>query len=207
MNLAYDQYGQPFIIINEQDKKKRVKGVEALKQNILAATQVTNILKTSLGPRGMDKMMVSSDGEVTVTNDGATILDLMEVENQIGKLLVDLSKSQDDEIGDGTTGVVVLAGALLQQALRLIDKGIHPTRIAEGYEKACEIAVKHLETISDKIEFDKDNYEPLLKTAGIFTNNQRINLKLQNYQQIQKANGRNLCKSSFSSCRLGKKRC
>lgn len=82
-------------------------------------------MKSSLGPKGMDKMMISQDGEVTVTNDGATILSKMELEDQIAKLMVELSQSQDDEIGDGTTGVVVLAGALLQKAEQLIDRGIH----------------------------------------------------------------------------------
>ena len=121
--MAFDEYGQPFIILREQGNKKRLKGVEAHKANILAARAVCNILRTSLGPKGMDKMLVSPDGEVTVTNDGATILELMDVEHEIGKLLVELSKSQDDEIGDGTTGVVVLAGALLEEAEVLINKG------------------------------------------------------------------------------------
>ena len=83
----------------------------------------------------MDKILQSGDGDITITNDGATILERMEVEHQIGKLLVELSRSQDYEIGDGTTGVVVLAGALLEQAETLLDRGIHPLRIAEGYER------------------------------------------------------------------------
>ena len=114
--LAVDEHGRPFIIMREQEKKSRLKGLEAHKSNILAARTISNLLKSSLGPKGMDKMIVSADGEVTVTNDGATILDNLEVEHQIAKLLVELSKAQDDEIGDGTTGVVVLAGALLEEA-------------------------------------------------------------------------------------------
>ena len=121
--VAFDEYGQPFIILREQDKQKRLTGLDAHRANILAARAVADILRTSLGPKGMDKMLVSPDGEVTVTNDGATILDKMEVEHQIGKLLVELSQSQDDEIGDGTTGVVVLAGALLSEAVKLLEKG------------------------------------------------------------------------------------
>jgi T-complex protein 1 subunit epsilon len=113
----------------------------------------------------MDKMLVSGDGDVTVTNDGATILDQMEVQHQVAKLLVELSQSQDDEIGDGTTGVVVLAGALLEQALSLLDKGIHPTRISDGFEKACDIGVEELARISDTLAFSQDNLEPLIKTA------------------------------------------
>ena len=88
-------------------------------------------MRSSLGPKGMDKMMQSPDGEITITNDGATILEKMNVENQIARLMVNLSQSQDDEIGDGTTGVVVLAGALLEEAEGLLDMGIHPLRIAE----------------------------------------------------------------------------
>src|ERR1700741_341593 len=105
---------------------------------------------------GMDKMLVSADGEVTITNDGATILQKMEVEHQVAKLLVDLSQSQDNEIGDGTTGVVVLAGALLEQAEKLLDKGLHPVRISEGFEQACEVAFKELARIADRVNFTKD---------------------------------------------------
>jgi len=153
MSLAFDEYGRPFIIVKEGASKGRVKGIAAQKANILAAKAVCNILRTSLGPKGMDKMLQSPDGDVTITNDGATILEQMKVENQIGKLLVELSKSQDDEIGDGTTGVVVLAGALLEKAEALLDRGIHPMRIAEGYDRAAAIAVEHLASVSDK--FDK----------------------------------------------------
>jgi len=98
-------------------------------------------------------------------NDGATILEMMEVENQIGKLLVELSKSQDQEIGDGTTGVVVLAGALLEHAEALLDMGIHPLRIAEGYEMACKVATANLEKIKSTFTFSKDDIEPLIKTC------------------------------------------
>lgn len=89
----------------------------------------------------------------------------MEITNHVAKLLVELSKSQDDEIGDGTTGVVVLAGALLEQAADLIDKGIHPIRIADGYDQACEVAVSELDRISDKVEFTRDKRENLFEVA------------------------------------------
>jgi len=140
-------------------------GIDAIRSHILAAKTVSNIIKTSLGPRGLDKILISPDGDITVTNDGATILDQMAVEHQIAKLLVQLSKSQDDEIGDGTTGVVVLAGALLEQCEELLDRGIHPIRIADGFERACAVAVEHLDSISDTIEFSKENVENLYKTA------------------------------------------
>ncbi|KAN0055398.1 hypothetical protein ACTA71_008509 [Dictyostelium dimigraforme] len=165
MSLVFDEYGNPFIVIRDQQAKERLRGIEAHRSHILAAKTIANIMKSSLGPKGMDKMMVSQDGEVLVTNDGATILENMQVDNQIAKLMVQLSKSQDDEIGDGTTGVVVLAGSLLEQAEQLIEKGIHPCRIYEGYETACKIATEHLKTIADSIEFSKDNIEPLIKTA------------------------------------------
>lgn len=89
----------------------------------------------------------------------------MEIENHVAKLLVELSKSQDDEIGDGTTGVVVLAGALLEAASDLIDKGIHPIRIADGFDQACDVAVAHLDEISDVVEFSKDNLDNLIRAA------------------------------------------
>ena len=113
----------------------------------------------------MDKILQSGDGDITITNDGATILEQMEVEHQIGKLLVELSRSQDYEIGDGTTGVVVLAGSLLEQAEVLLDRGIHPLRIAEGYEMAAKIAVGELQKISEVFAFSAENIEPLVRTC------------------------------------------
>lgn len=106
--------------MSSQGKKKRIHGLDAVKSHIQAAKSVTSVIRTSLGPRGLDKILISPDGDITITNDGATILAQMNVEHQIAQLLVQLSKSQDDEIGDGTTGVVVLAGALLEQAEQLI---------------------------------------------------------------------------------------
>lgn len=163
--LAFDEYGRPFIVLKDQATQERLSGVEALKTHILAAKTVSNTLKTSLGPKGMDKILVSPDSDVTITNDGATILQQMHVEHEIAKLLVDLSKSQDDEIGDGTTGVVVLAGALLEHAEALLDKGIHPIRIADGYEKASQVATAHLDKISETFELDPNNKEQLIQTA------------------------------------------
>lgn len=165
MSMVYDEYGRPFVILKEQQAKNRVKGVDATKANILAARSISNVLRTSLGPKGMDKLLVSPDGDVTITNDGATILSKMEIHQQVARLMVELSSSQDDEIGDGTTGVVVLAGALLEQAEILLSKGIHPVRIARGFEAASQVAIDHLSKISEKIEFSKDNITPLMTTA------------------------------------------
>ncbi|XP_070536283.1 T-complex protein 1 subunit epsilon-like [Ptychodera flava] len=162
--LAFDEFGRPFIIIRDM-QQKRLSGLEATKSHILAGKAVANILKTSLGPKGLDKMMISPDGDVTVTNDGATILGQMDVEHQIAKLMVQLSRSQDDEIGDGTTGVVVLAGALLEQAEQLLDRGIHPIRIADGYDLASRIALQKIAEIGDSFPVDPNNKEPLIQTA------------------------------------------
>ena len=151
--------------MKSQGRKTRLHGTDAVKSHILAARTVADIVKTSLGPRGLDKILISPDGDITVTNDGATILSQMDISNNVAKLLVELSKSQDDEIGDGTTGVVVLAGALLEQAADLIDKGIHPIRIADGYDQACEVAVAELNKISDTIEFSKKDTQTLHRVA------------------------------------------
>lgn len=129
-------------------------------------------------------MLVSPDGDVTITNDGATILHKMQVEHQIAKLIVELSASQDDEIGDGTTGVVVLAGALLEQAEHLLDRGIHPVRVAEGFEQACAIAVKHLGTISQTVQFSKTNLEPLVLTAMTTLSSKIINVHKRKMAEI-----------------------
>ncbi|GAA5989607.1 hypothetical protein JCM5350_003191 [Sporobolomyces pararoseus] len=162
---AVDEYGRPFIVIRDQGKKTRMHGLDAIKSHIQAARTVAGIVRTSLGPRGLDKIMISPDGDITVTNDGATIMGQMQVEHEIAKLLVELSKSQDDEIGDGTTGVVVLAGALLESAASLLDRGIHPIKIADGFDKACAVAVQELDRVGDKIEFSKEDTTELLKVA------------------------------------------
>lgn len=184
MSLIYDEYGRPYIIIRDQESKTRLKGLDAQKANILAARAVTSILRTSLGPKGMDKMLVSPDGDVTITNDGATILAKMEVEHQIAKLIVELSASQDNEIGDGTTGVVVLAGALLEQAETLLSRGIHPVRVAEGFERACAIASEHLGTIAQTIEFSKTDIEPLVKTAMTTLSSKIVNVHKRKMAEI-----------------------
>ncbi|XP_052805177.1 T-complex protein 1 subunit epsilon-like [Mya arenaria] len=174
-SLAFDEYGRPFIIIRDQESKSRLTGIEAHKSHIMAAKAVANLLKTSLGPKGLDKLMVSPDGDITITNDGATILKQMDVEHQIAKLMVQLSQSQDDEIGDGTTGVVVLAGALMEHAEQLLDRGIHPIRITDGYEMAAKIAVEHLDSIAENYKIDPNNLEPLMKLAKTTLGSKIIN--------------------------------
>ncbi|KAG9392251.1 hypothetical protein J8273_5236 [Carpediemonas membranifera] len=149
LTMAVDEEtGRPVIIIRDQEEKGRITGVQAIKQNIAAAKSVSFILSTSLGPKGADKIIVTPDSEIVISNDGATIMEQMDLEHPIAKLLVDLSKCQDSEIGDGTTGVVVLAGALLDQAESLLDRGIHPIRVADGYDLASQIAVDRVRELS-----------------------------------------------------------
>ncbi|XP_062615502.1 T-complex protein 1 subunit epsilon-like [Saccostrea cucullata] len=164
-SLAFDEYGRPFIIIRDQERKSRLTGIEAHKSHIMAAKSVAGVLRTSLGPKGLDKLLVSPDGDITVTNDGATILKQMDVQHQIAKLMVQLSQSQDDEIGDGTTGVVVLAGALLEQAEKLLDRGVHPIRVADGYEMAAKVACEHLEKVSEEFTVSPKDKEDLVRLA------------------------------------------
>merc|ERR1712203_856972 len=143
--------------------------------HIIAAKAVTGILRSSLGPKGLDKLMVSPDGDITITNDGATILKMMDVDHQVAKLMVQLSQSQDDEIGDGTTGVVVLCGALLEQAEHLLDKGIHAIRIADGFELAAQASIKNLDKIADEFKIDLKDTSNLVKTAKTTLGSKIIN--------------------------------
>ena len=184
MALAFDDNGRPVLILREQEKKARLRGIDAHKAHILAARTVASTMRSSLGPKGLDKIIVDGDGGVTVTNDGATILQEMHVENEIGKLLVSLSKAQDDEIGDGTTGVVVLAGALLAQAEGLLDRGLHPIRIADGFERACEIAVAHLESQADTFAFSDEDKEPLVQTCMTSLGSKIVNRDLRHLAEI-----------------------
>lgn len=184
MAYAQDEFGQPFIVVRDQGKKTRAHGIEAIKAHIAAAKTVANIVKTSLGPRGLDKILIGPDGDIQVTNDGATIMNNMELEHPIAKLLVELSKAQDDEIGDGTTGVVVLAGALLEQAEALIDKGIHPIRIADGYNRACEVAVAELDKVCDTIPFSQEHTSELLKVAKTSLGSKIVSKASDKFAQI-----------------------
>jgi thermosome len=128
----------------------RSRGREVQKENIAVAKLVAGILRTSLGPRGMDKMLVDTYGDITVTSDGATMLMEMDVEHPAAKMMVDVAKATDDEVGDGTTSVVVLAGALLSKAEELVEKDIHPTIIIDGFKKASQKAIETLNELSLK---------------------------------------------------------
>jgi thermosome len=143
-------YGIPVLVLKEGTR--RTIGREALRGNIAAARALAEVLRTSLGPRGLDKMLVDSFGDVTVTNDGATIVKEMEVQHPAAKLLVEVAKAQDAEVGDGTTSAVVLAGAFLAKAEELLDQNIHPSIIIEGYTKALRESLKILSDIAYKVE-------------------------------------------------------
>ena len=147
--------GVPVLVLKEGTQ--RVYGREALRNNILAAKVLAEVLKSSLGPRGLDKMLVDSFGDVTITNDGATILKEMEIQHPAAKLLVEVAKAQDAEVGDGTTSAVVLAGMLLDKADALLDENIHPTTIIEGYKKALDFALGELEKIGRKVDVNDRN--------------------------------------------------
>uniref|UniRef100_A0A6G1SGY4 T-complex protein 1 subunit epsilon n=1 Tax=Aceria tosichella TaxID=561515 RepID=A0A6G1SGY4_9ACAR len=182
-HLAFDENGRPFFVLRDQQNQRQLTGIEATKSHIMAAKRVAETLKTSLGPKGLDKIMVSPDGDLTITNDGATILKCMDVDHEIAKLMVQLSQSQDDEIGDGTTGVVVLAGALLEQAETLLDRGLHPIRIADGFEMAAQFAINHLETICDSFTITGEK-EPLIKTAMTALGSKIVSRCLKQFAEI-----------------------
>merc|ERR1711977_513719 len=131
----------------------KVSGQDIREANVLATQAIANVVKSSFGPSGLDKMMVDDIGDVTVTNDGATILSLLDVEHPAGKILVDLAQQQDKEVGDGTTSVVIIAAELLRRANELMKNRIHPTTIITGYRLALREAVKYMhENISVKVD-------------------------------------------------------
>lgn len=154
--------GKPILVLPEGSR--RLVGRDARRMNIMAARVVAEAVKTTLGPKGMDKMMVDNLGDVVITNDGATILKEMDVEHPAAKMMVEVAKTQDDEAGDGTTTAVVLAGAMLEEAEKLLDQGIHPTIISRGFALATSKAQELLKQFADPISPDD---EALLKNIAI----------------------------------------
>lgn len=150
--LATTPEGIPVIILKEGSSRSY--GREALRNNIAAVKAVQEALRTTYGPRGMDKMLVDSLGDITISNDGATILDKMDLQHPAAKLLVQIAKGQDEETADGTKTAVILSGELVKKAEELLDKEIHPTLIVTGYKKAEEEAVKILESISRPVSIN-----------------------------------------------------
>ncbi|HKH89143.1 MAG TPA: TCP-1/cpn60 chaperonin family protein, partial [Nitrososphaera sp.] len=156
--------GVPVLILKEGTSQ--TKGRDAQKNNITAAKLIAEIVRSSLGPRGMDKMLVDTLGDVTITNDGATILKEIDVQHPAAKMMVEISKATDNEVGDGTTSVVVLAGALIEKAEDLINKGVHPTVIVDGYRKAATKAIEVLNGIAQKVAGnEKQELIRIAKTA------------------------------------------
>jgi len=153
---------QPIFILPEG--YQRTMGKDAQRNNIMAAKLVAETVRTTLGPKGMDKMLVDSLGDVVVTNDGVTILDEMQIEHPAAKMIVEIAKTQEEEVGDGTTTAVVFAGELLKNAERLLDQEIHPTVIAKGYRMSADQAIKILNDIAENINEDD---EDLLKSIAV----------------------------------------
>ncbi|MDD5191643.1 MAG: thermosome subunit alpha [Candidatus Nanoarchaeia archaeon] len=155
---------QPIYILPES--VERTIGRDAQRNNILAAKLVSDAVKTTLGPKGMDKMLVSSVGDITVTNDGVTILEEMEIEHPAAKMMVEIAKTQESEVGDGTTTAVMLAGKLLENAEKLLDMKIHPTVITKGYNLAAVKAKEFLNEVAVEVGLDKkDDLKAIAMTA------------------------------------------
>jgi chaperonin GroEL (HSP60 family) len=153
---------QPVLILKEGTERSR--GRDARKSNMTAAQVIAEVLKTTLGPRGMDKMLIDSLGDITITNDGATVLDEIDVQHPAAKMMIEVAKTQDDEVGDGTTTAVIFAGELLKKAQELLEQNIHPSIIIAGYQKASEKALAKLEKLA--IDVDLDDRETLMKLAN-----------------------------------------
>ena len=154
--------GQPILILKEGGSRTR--GRDAQRMNIAAAKAVAGAVRTTLGPKGMDKMLVDTIGDVVITNDGVTILKEMDIEHPAAKMMVEVAKTQDDEVGDGTTSAVVIAGELLKKSEELLEQDVHPTVITLGYRQAAEKAQELLQTIA--VDVKAKDKEILSKIAG-----------------------------------------
>ena len=153
------QSNQPIIILRENVERNY--GKEAQRSNIMAAKAIAGAVRTTLGPRGMDKMLVDSTGDIVITNDGATILGEIAVQHPGAKMVIEVARTQDDEVGDGTTTAVVIVGALMEQAEGMLEQGIHPTVIAQGYRMGMEKALEIVKSLSLKV--DPSDRKTLLK--------------------------------------------
>ncbi|MCD4808042.1 MAG: TCP-1/cpn60 chaperonin family protein [Methanococcoides sp.] len=150
--MAGQMSGQPIFILREGNQRTR--GRDAQSNNIMAAKAVAEAVRTTLGPKGMDKMLVDSLGDVVITNDGATILKEMDIEHPAAKMIVEVAKTQDDEVGDGTTSAAVITGELLKKAEEMIEQDVHPTIIAAGYRMASVKAGEILKDLAKKVTID-----------------------------------------------------
>ena len=174
------QAGQPVLILKEGTARRR--GRDAQRNNIMAARIIAEVLRTTLGPRGMDKMLIDSLGDITITNDGAAILDEIDVEHPAAKMMVEVAKTQDDMVGDGTTTAVILAGELLRRAEELLDQSIHPTVVVSGYRKAAEKAMEVLDKVG--IEVDPEDRETLKKVAMTAMASKAVGVAREHFAEI-----------------------
>jgi thermosome len=172
--------GQPVLILKEGTTRSR--GKEAQRNNIMAARVVGEVLKTTLGPRGMDKMLVDSLGDITITNDGAAILNEIDVEHPAAKMMVEIAKTQDDMVGDGTTTTVVLASELLKKAEELLDQNIHPTILVSGYRKAAQKAIEIIGKTA--VPVDIKDKKTLLKVALTSMSSKAVGAAREHLAQI-----------------------
>ena len=188
--------GVPIIILREGTDRKQ--GKDAQRNNISAAKAVSESVRTTLGPKGMDKMIVDSLGDVTITNDGATILDTIDVEHPAAKMIVQVAKTQDDKVGDGTTTSVIIAGELLNLAQELMEQQVHPTIIFRGYRKALIKSKEILQNLAKQIQID--DTESLRKIAETSMNSKLIsgarsyfaNIAVSAISQIKEKRGKNI---------------
>ncbi len=172
--------GQPVLILKEGTTRNR--GKEAQRNNIMAARVIGEVLKTTLGPRGMDKMLIDSLGDITITNDGAAILNEIDVEHPAAKMMVEISKTQDDMVGDGTTTTVILASELLKKAEELLDQNIHPTLLVSGYRKAVQKAIETINKVS--VPVDINDRKKLLEVALTSTSGKAIGAAREHLAEI-----------------------
>jgi thermosome len=172
--------GQPVLILKEGTTRSR--GKEAQRNNIMAARIIGEVLKTTLGPRGMDKMLIDNLGDITITNDGAAILNEIDVEHPAAKMMVEIAKTQDDMVGDGTTTAVVLASELLKKAEELLDQNIHPTILVSGYRKAAQKAIEIIG--KSAVPVDIDDKKTLLKVALTSMSSKAVGAAREHLAQI-----------------------
>jgi len=168
--------GVPVLVLKEGSNRSR--GREAQRGNITAAKVIAESIRSSLGPKGMDKMLADSFGDITITSDGRTILDEMDIQHPAAKMMVEVAKTQDNEAGDGTTSAVIIAGELLSRAEELIDKNIHPTIIIDGYRAASEKALETLEKIAIPVNLKSQEY---LKKAATTSMGSKIVAEYKDY--------------------------
>jgi thermosome len=186
---------RPVIFLTEGSKRTRGKDAQSI--NIMIAKAVADAVKTTLGPKGMDKMIVDELGDVTISNDGATILSEMDIDHPIGKMMVEVAKTQDDEVGDGTTTAVVIAGGLLENAEKMLNDGIHPSVIIKGYRMASKKAQEIVSSMADPVSFDQtDVLKQIAKTSmtgkSAEAEDELSDLVVEAVKQVSEANGKDM---------------